>query len=253
MKKLDALERKLSNINANLINIIIFMLGIILILASILTGGTKTISQVGLSIGTSLVASSIVVFISSRYLMKENNIKDMVRQWKIAGIFETRASMNKSTNIDLENNKDCLDIIAFGLKGFRDSKTKLIQEKVRQGMKIRILTINPESEFLKEREVAEKEIPGQMRNTIIQLGEWVNELKKVQVDKQQVQIKYYDSLPLDFYFGLDNNVYIGPYLYGKQSQQTISYQFEEGGEGFNLYKDYFEQLWNDNCFCKECY
>lgn len=245
------IERKLENINANLINGVICGIGVILVLIGITIGVEKIFSQVCLSIGTSLMASSIVVFVSSKYLVKQNKIKDMIQQWKLSGIFETRAEMNKSTDFNLKNNKESLDIVAFGLKSFRDSKKGLIEQKIKQGMNIRILTINPESQFLKERERVEKEVDGQIKNTIIQLSSWVRDLQQDEIHEHQVQIKYYDSLPLDFYFGLDNAIYIGPYLYGIQSQQTISFEFKKGGQGFNHYKDYFEQLWNDKNFCRE--
>ncbi len=50
--------------------------------------------------------------------------------------------------------------------------------------------------------------------------------------------------PLDLYFRVDNHVFIGPYLYGKTSQQTITYEFGKGGNGYTYYTKYFEDLWN---------
>ena len=51
-------------------------------------------------------------------------------------------------------------------------------------------------------------------------------------------------MPLDFYCKIDDNLYVGPYLYGKESQQTISYRFSPNGKGFKYYSNYFETLWN---------
>ena len=53
-------------------------------------------------------------------------------------------------------------------------------------------------------------------------------------------------MTLDFYWRVDDELYIGPYWYGISSQQTITYKFSEGGKGFNQYTSYFDDLWNDN-------
>ena len=53
-------------------------------------------------------------------------------------------------------------------------------------------------------------------------------------------------MTLDFYWRIDNELYIGPYWYGISSQQTITYKFCEGGIGFKQYSNYFEELWNNN-------
>ena len=52
-------------------------------------------------------------------------------------------------------------------------------------------------------------------------------------------------MTLDFYWRMDNELYIGPYWYGWDSQQTVTYKFINGGRGFDLYTQYFDALWND--------
>jgi hypothetical protein len=127
------------------------------------------------------------------------------------------------------------------------NKSSLIEEKVKQNLKIRILTMHPDSIYLKEREKNEKEVEGQIRNTIVQLVEWVTNLKKMSPDPKNIQIKFYDALPLDSYLREDDHLFIGPYLYGKESQQTISFEFRKA-QGFAYYTDYFDKLWNDDTF-----
>lgn len=53
-------------------------------------------------------------------------------------------------------------------------------------------------------------------------------------------------MTLNFYWRVDDVLYIGPYWYGVDSQQTITYKFSDGGKGFQQYTDYFENLWNDS-------
>ena len=59
-------------------------------------------------------------------------------------------------------------------------------------------------------------------------------------------IKYYDAMPLDFYWRIDDVLYTGPYWFGTASQQTVTYKFSKGGRGFSLYSNYFEDLWNNS-------
>ncbi len=127
----------------------------------------------------------------------------------------------------------------------------LVRAKVRRGLKIRIIAPDPDSEHVRERERDEKEVEGQIRQTIVNLAEWLEELREISPDSSNIQIRYYNRLPEDFYFRVDEHIFIGPYLYGISSQQTISYEFRGSSHGFTYYKDYFETLWNDSEFCRE--
>ncbi len=53
-------------------------------------------------------------------------------------------------------------------------------------------------------------------------------------------------MTLDFYWRMDGELYVGPYLYGMSSQETVTYKFDEGGEGFKIYSDYFEKIWENS-------
>lgn len=240
-----------------LVNGYIVLIGMVLILLSLFLEGkieNEIIIEfipISYDIGTSLVSTGIIVYISFKYLQYNKSKSEVLNDWKIDNIYETRAIMNIDTNKELEKNKDELEIIAFGLRGFRDSQTDLIRDKIRKGMKIKILTISPKSKYLEEREKMEKGTTGEISQSIVHLKCWIEELKNDEKYSKQIEIKYYDTLPLDLYFRLDNKVYIGPYLYGKQSQQTISYSFDKGGKVYEYYKNYFYDLWNDKDFCKE--
>jgi hypothetical protein len=152
--------------------------------------------------------------------------------------------MNRSTDNAFETLENNLDIIAWGLKSFRDAKDKIVRDKVKKGLKIRFIAPAPDSYYVKQREIDEKEVEGQIRNTIVNLGEWIESLRQIAPDANNVQIKHYNSLPEDFYFRVDDYIYLGPYQWGKSSQQTISYEFKRQSKGFTYYNDYFEKLWN---------
>ena len=58
-------------------------------------------------------------------------------------------------------------------------------------------------------------------------------------------------MTLDFYWRMDDELYVGPYLLNIESQQTITYKHLKGDKGFKLYSDYFESLWNNSTFCHD--
>ena len=113
--------------NNDLINGIVFLIGLVIMLLSLwLTIWTTVL----LSVGCSIMASAIVCWLTSRYTLSKINIKAIIDRWGLIGIYETRGEMNIDCDEKLETLSSTLDIIAFGLKSFRDSKSDLIEEKV---------------------------------------------------------------------------------------------------------------------------
>jgi hypothetical protein len=207
----------------------------------------KLARYVSTSLSNEFNANEQIGWIRADSVEKFNNI------WGLKEIFETRQKMNVQLNEvwgDLQNN---LDIIGFGLKSFRDAQTNSIIEKVKKGLKIRILTINPLSPFVKQREKDEQVLNESIKKTIIDLEKWVLKLKEISRDENNVELKFYNSLPLDFYWKQDDRLCVGPYLYGIGSQQTVTLEFDKGTTGYNFYSNYFENLWNNDDFCKNDY
>jgi hypothetical protein len=246
------MRKNLADVNSELLNTVIGFVGVLMIAIGLSTNKTdcEDVRAILISVGTSIVASSVVVYLSSHYLFKQSRIKEILDTWKLTGIYRTRAEMNMRTNVCLEECKKEIDIIAFGLKSLRESQSISLEGKIKNGLKLRILTIDPQSTFLPQREKDEGEVPGQIKNTIEQLTDWVKKMKGFSPNPNNIELKYYDTLPLDFYFRVDKNLFLGPYLYGRSSQQTISYEFESGGAGFEYWSTYFEKIWNDSNFTR---
>jgi hypothetical protein len=234
--------------NSRLVNALILLLGIVLVLLSFLGESSSRTSIVLLSVGASVIAAGLVSFMISLYSIESWASYDDVAKWRLTGIYKTRAAKNSYADEKLAACLEQIDIAAFGLKSFRDASTELVRKKVRSGVRIRILCLGPDSPYVSAREKSENEVPGQIRGTIIALQEWIRELQTLASENQQVQLKYYDSLPLEFYFRIDQTLYVGPYLHGYGSQQTITLEFEQPGMGFEYWQAYFDTLWNDGHF-----
>jgi len=199
---------------------------------------------------TNIEKDMIGELLQSLNLQKEIKLaNELTERWGISAIYRLRQNMNMDCDIDLVNTVNQFDIIAFGLRSFRDSQDMIIKQKVREGLKIRILSMNPYGDFIDQRSIeeAEKHVitpDSQLKDSIIGLEQWARNINKTVEPKKHIELRYYNCMTLDFYYRMDNVLYIGPYWYKKSSQQTVSYKFIKG-EMFNLYEEYFENLWND--------
>lgn len=230
--------------NTKTIMVITFLLSIILIISSLLyTEKYSDWKNIQISVACSILASNIIMYLSSEFMIRSQRRAELIDRWGMEAIYKTRAEMNESTNISLSLCKQEIEIVAFGLKSFRESKSDVIGGLLSKGVRIRIITANPKSKILEYVDKRENVIEGSTKKSIEGLIAWVNELKE-KSNKHNIEIRYYDELPLDFYFKVDDKIYVGPYLKGISSQQTISYEFS-AGEGYNYWSKYFSKLWED--------
>jgi len=174
---------------------------------------------------------------------------NLVLEWGFERVFKTRAEKNSESDVLLEkHNIKQLDGIAFGLRSFRNTREKDMLMCLQEGMNARLLIMDPESPFAIQRAKEEKVSPKSIADSISDLLNWVKKLND-QSNQGKIQVKLYNSMTLDFYWRIDNILYTGPYWYGIDSQQTITYKMKEGGRGFDLYTNYFDSLWNNMNLC----
>lgn len=228
--------------NEKLIHSFIFAVGFISVLVGVLFENLLNgqVSTVLISVGASIIASSIVAYITSIYFFKRKKQKEVTELWGLKSITDSRAEMNIEIDKRIEKMSRSLDVVAYGLKSFRESKGDLIKSKIASGVKVRILTVNPDAEILRHRDSAENKIEGSTANDIRNLVEWI---KKISASNKQVEIRFCNFLPTELYFKVDDRIYVGPYEIGKESQRTITLEFAGGTKGFAYYADYFEVLW----------
>lgn len=240
--------KKSINPYAIIVSLLLIIIGILLILLDLFVIFTK--SNVFVNIGCSLIASGLVLFFTA-ILIDYSKEYLVWTEWRLEKIFKTRADKNKESDPKLEShNVKQLDGIAFGLKSFRTNRERDVLSCMQRGMNVRLLIMDPTSKFVAQRELEEKGAPGSISKSIIDLIEWADKLNK-ESNKGKIKIKFYDCMTLDFYWRMDDELYVGPYLLEFESQQTITYKFNKGGKGFKLYSEYFESLWNNSTFCHD--
>lgn len=241
--------KKTINPYSIIVSCLLTIIGILLILFDIFY--LKTVSSVFVNVGCSLIASGLVLFFTS-VLIDYHQEYLAWHEWKLEKIFKTRAEKNSESDPKLESHRvKQLDGIAFGLSSFRSNRSEDVLLCMQSGMNVRLLVMNPKSEFVKKREQEEGASEGSISQSIIKLVEWAKELNS-QSRKGKIEIRFYDAMTLDFYWRMDDELYVGPYLFGVVSQQTITYKYIKGGKGFDLYSKYFEKLWNNKNFAQKC-
>jgi hypothetical protein len=208
---------------------------------------TKTYFQTILvSIGCSIFASALISILLMRRLNELYDIQSRLSDWGVCDI-GIRSEVNVRINEKLEKMNVGMDIISFGMKNFLAAKGQLLEEKVASGCNIRILTIDPNSPYVSQRETDERDAPGQIKKSINDLIDWAETINKKML-KGKIEVKIYRSLPLDTYQRIDDFVFTGPSMMGIPSQQTIIYGYSPNSKGCRLLTSYFESLWGDRNF-----
>lgn len=226
--------------------------GLVIIIIGIILSATSAYfpipwDNILLSVGCSLIASGLVILMHD-FFIERKTISEL-NDWKLTKIYSTRAEKNADSDPQLDKARYVVDAIAFGLKAFRSKQTKRVENCLRRGVNFRIITMNPESQFVRQRELEENETDGQIKHTIEDLVKWADELN-AKGFKGRILVKGYDTMTLDFYWRVDDVIYVGPYWYNVSSQQTITYKFEREGKGFTTYSEYFDSLWEKESLCK---
>ena len=240
--------KKKINPYAIIVSLALVIIGILTILADIYL--LVSPANVFLNIGCSLIASGLVLFFTA-ILIDYSKEYIVWSEWKLERIFKTRAEKNTESAPKLErHNIKQLDGIAFGLKSFRSNREKDVLTCMQRGMNVRLLVMDQTSKFVQQREREEGAAEGSISTSIVALIEWADKLNSKSSDGKII-IRFYDCMTLDFYWRMDNEMYVGPYLLDVESQQTITYKYVKGGKGFDLYSEYFESLWSNATFCHE--
>jgi hypothetical protein len=114
---------------------------------------------------------------------------------------------------------------------------------------VRVLVLDPEypnstDSYARLRDAEEKNAPGQIAQDV----EAFIEQARHQFGgtfPSTFQIKKYRSIPTINIFRVDNDLFWGPYLLGRQSRNTPTFVVRRGSILFSAMNDHFEKLWGD--------
>ena len=226
-----------------LINLLVLCIGYILIQkGTCIDLNHKEQSGIYISIGTSLIAAGIVMILDlwkhfsiAEVLKKTNNIiNEAGLQW----VYKKR-DIDKY-DILMKNLSSSLDIAGYSLGAFFDSYSELMKYRVTKGnIKVRILIVDPNSQFSASRAKIEGRNPEQFKDKIETLCRFIKGLRGVEV-------KFFSAPLSTMIFRIDNVMFVGPHFYGAQSKATLTQELRKDCWLFDEYQMEFDRMWDDS-------
>lgn len=229
---------------------IVFILGFILILWGIDVNQNQIKNTILVSIGTSLIAGGITAVLELfKNVNKDKIYQNLDRVILQAGI----ENVYKKRDLDeydefIISAKESIDVMGYSLRGFFQSYKDILLDKAKKNsdFKVRILLVNPDSEFSKWRE---KNEDGK------EFGTYKKSLKVIQTGFEtspNIDIKLIDA-PLSYMiYRIDNVMYVGPYFYGKSSKSTNTIKLDKEGWLFKEYQLEFDHMWEAGEIVSAC-
>lgn len=133
---------------------------------------------------------------------------------------------------------------------------RLLKTKLEEGCSVKLLLINPESSYVRERGLAEKQEEGPALDDFVKKVKYRDSMhqsfiKSLHPDLQEkIEIRHYDSPPSLFIVDNDTTMLIGPYLYGYRGEEVPHLELETKKGGAHVpFREHFEALWATATTC----
>lgn len=222
-----------------------------------------------LEVGLAFITNALILFFSILYFKEDETLdeaKELFKECGLLRIYPTKKEMNEKINgVLLPNYKPLeYDIICCGgLTSLRKYQgDKLIEYINTNHMRIRILTANPFLDYLLQKKIDEESsltntfdysttpINNDIKREIFDLCFWVDEQKSLLPNelKDNLQIRFYNTLPPMQYHRVGNSVFIGQSLIGFSSQSSPAFEFintNNPNDYFSKFNSIFESIWDD--------
>ncbi|KQC33497.1 hypothetical protein AAU57_09355 [Nonlabens sp. YIK11] len=225
-----------------LINLIILFVGYMLIEKGVeLIKEDPTKSNILVSIGTSVIATGIVVFldlwktVSISKLMER--IKNIINEGGLNLLYKKRDIDRYDDLIkDLDTS---LDICGYSLGGFFDSNSVILREKLtNKNIKVRALFVDYNSESAKIRAQIEGKSIDLFRTRFETFKNYFDQVSGIEIRIIQIPLS-------SMIYRIDNTMFVGPHFYKRQSKSTLTMELKKGKWMFDEYQNEFERMWND--------
>ena len=253
-----------------LTNIVFAVLGLALfILGMNLLKNEQYIPIFLYEVGLALITNAILLALSLLYFKNDDafeNAKHLYNEIGLVSVYDRKSDINTKINDHLlkqQNIKNYDIICCGGLTTLRKEQGGALVNYIKNNdMKVRILTANPYLDYLLQQKIDEEStltteltyktsgISNTIQTAIFELLNWVNDTKQsLPKDKQDnIQIRYYNSLPPLQYHRVGAHVFIGKTFIGRNSQATPTIEYfdvDSPRSYYHMYTTYFESLWND--------
>ncbi len=195
-----------------------------------------------------LLALVLVALVLFSYFDKTYNTSI---SWGMNSIYTSQESERYFMNYHRMHFWKSMDIVvSYNIQAFLKDKVREISVMGKIGSKIRILLLDPESKYVEIVEKASGMKSGEYAYYALQIQNFMMRVEQTSVEDTvvDIEIKYYDALPLDNMLRAYDVVFAYDSKQGSENN-FMSYSFEHDLNGYNFYRTLFEEKWKDGSFC----
>jgi hypothetical protein len=207
---------------------------------------TNTLAAVLVAISTVFALSVALVYWYMR--MREKAYIDQMNPIGLQRIYD-RFDMAPSTTSVIEHAKTTIEFLGISARTFFESEDveELVKRKVREGVVLRFLVLNPDSQYVKIKANDEGDDPEAWRHDIQASISRINRIKR-ELNSGRIEVRIYDIAPIWRGIFVDDKIaHITYYPHGHRGKYSPVF-FLENRE-VSLYDplhDYFKCMWDMN-------
>lgn len=164
----------------------------------------------------------------------------MSKRSGLIGVWSKRANLQTNDWIDyLKQSDNDIKILCYAMSFLPENPnfSRVINEKISKGVKIRILFGAPNGKYIKERtkeERTEGSISERIKTSVL----------RVQAINDNVEIRYFDAPLYASIYEFGSKMLVTPQLYGIRGASAPLILLEKVEDGlFDAYDKYFENVW----------
>lgn len=227
--------RFLSRFPFKSVNLNLIINGAVVILGLYLVSFQSTICQ---AVGASIIAGAILSFFNMWFqyaTQLESKLLDNIIE---AGLIEAHKKRDLDVYDELVKHFKSIDVVGYSLRGFSESHLSTITKlcKGNNQLKVRILVVDPDSDYSKDREQIEKYPQNTFRTSIEKINTDIAGISNIELRKKAFHLS-------TMIFRIDDIMFVGPHLYTQPSKPTTTLELKSSGWLFDVYNDEFDKLW----------
>jgi hypothetical protein len=187
----------------------------------------------------------ILYYLFSNFVLKPNEI---LSEGKIKAIYDSYKQAKPFIIQKLRKASSIKILLIGGGTIAEDNKAEMLdilRHRALEGvMEIKILLENPHSQNMLNRVTELKSLrPKKYSLDAVQIG-IENNARKIMLNENKIQVRYYETLPIWRMFILDDVAIISAYLANKEGHETQELVLEKGTDLFDAFSRNFDAIWD---------
>ncbi|HTY21775.1 MAG TPA: hypothetical protein VMC85_01495 [Desulfomonilaceae bacterium] len=258
----DRLRKTLRRYQFLLLSLVTVSIGLGLVIFSVLSPTKNIIVSIANDVGLALFTSGLVG-LALEYQTREQFIEELkdtlssltrasdltlsMEDLGVIRIYPSRAGIDLMKYLKSAKPKSEIRFIGVSLRTFSGADPeKILVEKLREGCKIKMLTMDPDSETVAQRAREEKHdyqwLMSEIQSTLTM---YENMLQGLPITlRANFELGCYTTYPTQFMFCVNNVMIVSPYLAGNRGYDCPHYEIESKKGGiYKQYSDHFNMLW----------